>query len=218
VSAQEVFQTKQGVIAAYVAEGFVKPDGKPDSKAVLQRVAEELLSSAVVSDKAERRINPITRGSMRERIFRLLPDLDELGSLGDQDDLEIAQAIQAQITSDLWGMVSTDADARIREFLPNGYMVARVKIGKDLAWASYLTERPGLLEEDVFKPNREKLSRASLKEAARLAKYVSLHPEDGARMLRADAAYSEALGVARHDLIVAAIEAATADREAQPES
>jgi hypothetical protein len=209
MSAQEVIEIKQAIFAAHVAEGYVKPDGGMDKGAVRQRIVEILLS-AVVSNESERRDKPVTRGQMAEQVFPSLP-----ASLGDQDP-ELAEAALKEIRSSLWAEVSPSASAPIRKYLPNGYMVARVKIGKDPTWASYLTENRLLVEKDVFKPGRDSVARKARAETDKAILYIGLHPEEGPRVLKAHDDHLKSIGSAGHDRIVQAIDSATVNGQ-EPE-
>lgn len=154
---------RQGVFAAYEAEGYLKDDGELDQTKVRARIF-EIVSQHKVLNKKERNDKSITKGDLTAEVFPNLPGPDEIKEIEDDNARDFAERIYDKIERDwVWAAVKTDATGPVQQLVEsnmgNGYVLCRTQKGKDKVDAVYVTDDFACIKDDYTRPENLALER-----------------------------------------------------------
>jgi hypothetical protein len=204
-----IFQAKvdQGVIAAFVAEGYVKEDGSIDM-AKAREAMYELLRPAKVLGLKERGDKAVTRGALVEGTFPNLPSPDSVPP--EEADAYLAEAVRSDLDRRLWAETKPDARGRLQQLvglnMGNGYVLCRTQVGKDRVGAAYITDNIACIERDFVTPDNLALRRKAEAVAANRLMLILRQPANGNRWRATFDRQMKAVAAAGHEQLTLAIE------------
>jgi hypothetical protein len=157
----------------FVQHGYIDAAGERDLEA-MREVIYVPVSEAVVARKSERGVKAVLRDDVVTNTFGYLPDVE------DEDNPELADAVQKEITSTIWKALDMAPSGAIQKMLKDrmpGYLLCRTKIGKQAKDAVYVTTDLGCILEDYAGPPRMKVRAAATSYANHLALATNRQPQ-----------------------------------------
>jgi hypothetical protein len=173
----------QGVLEAYVAEGFMLPNGRKDNAKIRQHIFEAVRSHKVLTLK-ERPHQAITRGAVTQEVF---PSLTGPDGFADAQDPQLALAVWTKVSADVWSMLQPNVTSAVQQLvgavMGNGYFLCRTKIGDDLNDAVYVTDSLPCIVADFLEPQAKAVQRKIDLEVANFTVLMQRHPSDAKALL-----------------------------------
>jgi hypothetical protein len=207
----------EGVFHVYETDGFLNEDGQKDT-IKLQEAVYEAVRPHKVLRWGDRTTHAITRGDL---IAELFPSLTGPDLFNEQDDPDLARAICAKISKDLWSMLAPGAKGKVQQLvglnMGNGYVLVRAKLTPNDADAVYITDDRTCIERDFLAADNKQLARLIASLSDNRAMLITRQPVNAKRYAAGFEQQMKALGNAARDKLALSVEASVIDEPDEPD-
>jgi hypothetical protein len=203
----------QAVYAAYLADGYITPEGRADKIAVRKAMC-AVLSEHVVTgrSKAERKANAIRRIDLMREVFPHLPGPD---AFEDQDDPVLAAEVYKTIYQRMWSEARPGAGCQLQSLITstmgNGYWLCRTAVDDVRDNALYVTDSLYFIDADHLQKSIVAFQRQADQLIADREALMHLLPADAKTLLRGFDRTVRQIMNSGHERLAIAAEAATSE-------
>jgi hypothetical protein len=151
-------QVDRAVREAFASHGYINGvSGRVSWGQVRERMLERL-AERKVENKKERQAKAVSAGDLVAHVF---PNLAQPQSFDEQPDPVLARSVWDKLSSQLYEQTKMSASGPLQtmvsDYMGNGYLVLRTKLGKDSAPAAYISDDYGCIDEDLITPENKSL-------------------------------------------------------------